>query len=463
MPDNDNKKPSIEKLDLNVIGYSGLQQYGGLIDEEWNTRLRGTYGPKFYREMSDNSSTIGAILFAIESLLRQVEWRVEPADDTSEGEEVASFVEECLIDMDHTFEDFISEVLSELVFGWSYFEVLYKMRRGQTRKYDTHSRFDDGKIGWRGFSLRAQDSLDRWELSERTDILGMHQWDMSTGKRAFIPIEKALHFRTKKTKNNPDGRSLLRNAVTDYSYYKKICKIEAMGIERDMTGLLVMEVPISLLHTTASATDKALLSSLQTMMGQLKRDEREYAIVPAETLADGSPSGFKLKLLSSGGRRQIDTDSIKRSYKIGMLQSVLAQFIELGMAGVGSLALSSSQTDLFAVALGSILNGICSTFNQQAIDTLMNVNGINVDLWPELVHGDLEDRPLGELGTYIQSLASAGQLPDDEAIKRKLLEFAKLPVPSADQRIDEKPQPTPGEETKKSKKGGLKIIRARIN
>lgn len=420
---------STDKLDLAVLGYSGLKQWGGVVDEEWSPRLRGSYGPKVYREMVDGSSTIGAINFAIESLVRQVEWRIEPAEPSAAGNEWAEFVESCLIDMDGTFEDFISEVLSFLAFGWSYFEILYKLRKGQTKSRDTYSRFDDGKVGWRGFGLRAQDTLDHWQFAEDGTLLGMHQYDLATSRFAFIPISKSVLFRTRTHKNNPEGRSIYRNAVNDYYYYKRICEIEAIGIERDMTGIITMEVPTNILHPDAPPKEKALLSTLQKMLSELKRDEREYAIVPSELTPDGKPSGYKLKLLSSGGRRQIDTDLIKKSYKVGMLQSVLAQFIELGMQSVGSFALASSQTDLFAVALGSFLDTITATFNRDAIGKLMTLNQVEPALWPELVHGDIETQSLGELGTYIQALASSGQLPDSEIIQRKLLEIAKLPIP----------------------------------
>jgi hypothetical protein len=59
----------------------------------------------------------------------------------------------------------------------------------------------------------------------------------------------------------------------------------------------------------------------------------------------------------------------------------------------------------------------------------MTLNGVPTELWPEVVHGDIETPPLAEIGNYISALAAAGQLPEDAGIKRKLLEFAKLPIP----------------------------------
>jgi hypothetical protein len=416
--------------DLNVLGFSGLNQSGGEVDEEFLPRLKGEKGIKTYREMTDNSSTIGAIFYIIKALVRQVEWRVEPASKDQAALDQAEFLESCLIDMSITWEDFISEVLSFLNYGWSYFETVYKIRRGNTSDSTTKSLYDDGKIGWRKIALRAQDTLDRWQFNEEDGGLeGMHQTSESTGEEAFIPIEKSILFRTEVTKENPEGRSILRNAVLDWYYLKRISNIEAIGIERDMTGMLTMEVPLEMLSTNASSDQIAVRVQLEKMLSELKRDEREYAMVPAEMDRENNPTGYKLKLLSTGGARQIDTNAVKMYYKTNILQSVVAQFIQLGMGSVGSFALASSQTNLFSTALGSFLQIIASTFNRFGVSRLMELNGVPSELWPELVHGDIETPPLAEMGAYIQSLANSGMLPHDEALQRKLLEIARLPIP----------------------------------
>ena len=88
---------------------------------------------------------------------------------------------------------------------------------------------------------------------------------------------------------------------------------------------------------------------------------------------------------------------------------------------------------MFATALGAYLDMIAATFNRFCIARLMEFNDVDAELWPELVHGDLEDTPLAEIGAYIQALASAGKLPEDAEIQRKLLELASLPVPNIEE------------------------------
>lgn len=420
--------------EFEILGYTGLKEWGGNIYEEFHRRLKGAYGAKVYREMSDNSSTIGAIRYLIKALVRQVDWRIEPADTHDEQAlEWASFVEECMNDMSITFEDFVSEVLSFLDYGWAYFELVYKIRRGDTKDPKTRSKYNDGRIGWRKFALRAQDTLDSWVFDEEDQGLrGMNQ-QTETGQFAFIPIEKAVLFRTEIYKNNPEGRSIYRNAVVDWFFLKRIGEIEAIGIERDLTGLPVMQVPTAILQTDATAEQKALKASFEKLLSQIKRDERAYALVPSESTPEGKPSGYKFSLLSSGGQHQVNTNETKMYYKTGMLQSVVAQFLQLGMNNVGSFALASSQTNLFAVALGGLMDIITSTFNRFPMARLMQLNNVDSELWPHLVHGDIESPPLAEIGTYVQQLAMAGKLPEDDALDRKLLEIGGLPIPEIEE------------------------------
>lgn len=430
-------------IDLGVHGSTGLKQFHGYIVEEFLPRLQGRLGVLTYREMVDNSSTHGAIKFTIESLLRQAEWRIEPSGDTPEHREWAEFVESCLDDMSTTFEDLLTEILSSLWYGWSYHEIVYKMRRGpDSENASMRSKHDDGKIGWRKMPIRSQDTLDRWELEGDGGVRGMWQMDPYSQKSsAFIPIEKALLFRAGVHKGNPEGRSIFRNSVLDYFKYKRITDIEAVGIERDMTGLLHMQVPIEILQAAPGTVEAQIRTELERMLSTLKRDEREFAMTPPELNEEAKPTGYKLSLLATGGRRQIDTNEIALRYISQILMSAMAQFLQLGTKSVGSFALASSQTNLFAVALGAVMDAITAVFNRFAIPRLMKFNGVPVALHPHMVHGDIESPPLDEVGAYITALATAGLLTPNKPLERKLLEIGKLPAPAVDD--EDSPEATP--------------------
>jgi hypothetical protein len=203
------------------IGGTGLKEASGFIFEEYLPVLRGLQGIRTYQEMSQNDAVIGAVLSAISLMIRAVDWKVTAADDTPAAQAEAEYVDSLFTDMDHTFEDFLAEALSMLPFGWAYHEIVFKIRGGP---YETdprlRSKYDDGRIGIRKLPIRSQDSLLRWEFGPNNDLLGMHQLLPTGGSVIFIPIQKALHFRTTSRKDSPEGVSMLRNAYRSW-YFKK--------------------------------------------------------------------------------------------------------------------------------------------------------------------------------------------------------------------------------------------------
>ena len=128
-----------------------------------------------------------------------------------------------------------------LPFGYSVFEIVYKIRRGpNSRSPKFRSNFTDGLVGWRKIAMRAQDTISEWVIDEDGGIRGYYQNAAPNYETVFIPIEKSLLFRTEVNKNNPEGRSLLRNAYRSYYFLKRIQELEAIGIERELAGLPVL-------------------------------------------------------------------------------------------------------------------------------------------------------------------------------------------------------------------------------
>jgi hypothetical protein len=147
------------------LGQSGLKRWSGQIYDEFLPSLRGTQGMRVYREMRDNDPIVGACLYAIEQVLRQATWLVEPASDTDqEDAKAGEFLGTCLSDMTHTWNDHVSEALSFLPYGWAFHEIVYKLRKGESNDPRTNSKFSDGLIGWKRLPLRLQNTLYSWNM-----------------------------------------------------------------------------------------------------------------------------------------------------------------------------------------------------------------------------------------------------------------------------------------------------------
>lgn len=405
------------------IGRIGQFRYGGIIYEEYLRELQGKKGVEVYKEMADNDETVGAILFVVEMLMRQCTFNVEPGGDTEKDKEAAEFIEQCMNDMQRSWGDTLSEIVSFLTYGWSYHEIVYKRRMGKTKDPRTSSKYSDGLIGWRKLPLRSQDTLWEWQYEDGTDdLIGMTQAPPPTYEHFTIPIEKALHFRTKSRKDNPEGRSILRSAYRSWYFKKRIQEIEGIGMERDLAGFPVLTGPEGADLWDAEDQDmQTMLIAAQNIVTHIRRDAKEGLVLPY---------GWNLELLSAGHRRQFDTNQIIERYDKRIATTVIADFIMLGQQSTGSYALSSDKTRLFALAIGTYLDEICEVFNSQGIPRLIDINGDHfkgITDYPKMVHGDIEDANLDKLGAFISQMVTAGVLIPDEPLEDFVRRAGNLP------------------------------------
>lgn len=415
----DDKKP----MDFGEIGTSGLRRSGGYINEEFLAQLQGVKGFKVYREMRDNDPVVGAMLYAIDKVVTRLEWRVD-----GEDERTAVFVDECLRDMSDSWDATLQNILSMLVYGWSFHEIVYKIRRGPTGDARTHSRYSDNRIGWRKWPVRAQETLDEWMLDDRGGIRGMEQMDPSTGAQGLvrIPIEKALLFRTSTNRNNPEGYSLLRNAYRPWFYKRRIEEIEAIGIERDLAGLPMAYVPPEFLSTTASPQQKAVLQAITQIVQNVKRNEQEGIVFPSAYDEAGNRI-FDLHLLSASGARQFDTGAVIQRYDHRIAMSLLSDFLLLGSDRVGSFALGTAKVDLWTLAVDSIAKSIAEVVNQHAIPRLLKLNAMRTDNLPTLTYGQVSSVELGEVADFVSKLSNSGVILPDQELESHLRALADLP------------------------------------
>ena len=413
--------------DSKEIGRVGQRRYGGIFYEEFLSELRGRKGAEVFNEMSNNDETIGAILFAIEMLVRQASWNVEPGGSTAKDREAAEFVKSCMDDMQQTWIDTISEILSFLTYGWSFHEIVYKRRMGRTKDNRTSSKYDDGLIGWMKLPIRSQETLYQWEYDDQDNLIGMTQMPPPDFGLITIPMNKAMLFRTRSRKDNPEGRSILRTAYRSWYFKRRIQEIEGIGIERDLAGLPVITTPEGMDIWDKDDEDmNAIRAGLEAIVKNIRRDSTEGLVLPF---------GYTFELTSTGGSRQFDTNSIIARYDTKISQTVLADFIQLGHESVGSFALSSDKTNLFSMAICAFLDIICQTFNSQGIPALIDINGdhfAGVTDYPRLTHGDIEDVDLATMATYIKDMTSIGVIIPDESLEDYVRQLGKLPKRTTD-------------------------------
>mgnify|MGYP003135547678 FL=1 len=425
-----------EELGKLELGQGGSNTKDGTIRaDEFLSDLKGKRAIRKFREMRDNDSTIGSIMYATEQVLRDVEYHIEPANDSDEAKKEADFVKSILEDMEHSVDDHVSEALSHLTFGFSIFEVVYKRRRGPDfragKKYSKHS---DGRIGVRKLASRAQWTIERFDVDKTTgDVLGVRQEQNYGIKSLFIPANKILHYKTTNTNNDPSGRSILRNAYTSYQYLKNLQNIEAIAVERELHGVPIGRISAEYLSPDATSDQVSVRSQMEKILRDLKFNEQGYALLPSDVYrdADGKPTNQRIvdiELITSNGTRNIDINPIVNRYQHDIARSVMAEFLMLGAGANGSYALSKSKTDLFLRSMESYINSIFDVLNKQLVEPLWHMNGLNFDLMPKICAGDVAPHDLRELGSYLRNLNGANiDLSDQDDIVNALLANAELP------------------------------------
>ena len=423
------------------LGVSGLKGWSGYIVEVFLPALLGRKAVQIFKEMSENDAIVGSLLFSIDMLIRAVDWHVQPASSSQPDQMAAQFVESCMEDMSHTWDEMVSEILSMLVYGWSWHEVVYKKRAGTNRNQELNSNFDDGLIGWRKIPIRAQETWLQWVFDDSGETTALVQLSPPTYQRTVIPRSKSLLFRPTTAKNNPEGRSILRNAYRSWYFKKRLEEFEGIGIERDLAGLPVAYIPADYLNAAPDTPQYKIVDAFRRMVRSVRRDEQEGVIMPMAYDEDTKQPLYKFELMTSGGARQFDTNTIIERYEQRILMTVLADFIMVGHQDTGSYALHVDKTGIFRTALNSIVKSIAQVFNRTEIPRLFALNGWSIENLPTLVPTDVDPPDLAQLGAFIQQMSAAGMtfFPDQD-LEDFLRVTAKLPPVSPEMAAERQQQ-----------------------
>lgn len=400
------------------IGNSGLNRHSGYVYEEFITELRWPYAAKVYQEMSDNDPVIGSILYLAEMLIRKTCWTVKAAGNQPVDEEAKEFLESCMNDMEMSWEETLSEILSMLIYGFSFHEIVYKIRRGNSSNPKFKSKHNDGRIGWRCIPIRAQSSWQEWEFNDSGEVTAFWQQSPPNYNSVRIPIDKGVLFRTKLSKNNPEGKSLLRNAYRPWYFKKRIEEIEGIGIERDLAGLPVLQAPEGIdLWDENDERMAALRTNAESLVTNIRRDSEEGILLPF---------GWDLKLLSTGSSRQFDTNAIVNRYDYRIAATMLSDIVLIGSTASGSFALADTKKTLLTSALEALVKSIAATFNNHVVPKLFQYNAFDVEKLPEIQAGEIEVPTLKELALILRAMGL--DISKDKDLMNFVRKVASMPA-----------------------------------
>jgi hypothetical protein len=319
---------------------TGYQKVVGQFSLDTDTIIQDSLSEekriKEFNTMYLTDPVCGAVMLALAEIFRSIEWKTFDDPD--------GILKQSLKNVD--FIGNMNDIVSAFVFGHSVMEVVLSEKD------------ENGHVHWRDMYFRPQTTLDEWNHDRHGKVISIVQ-RTTEGINATIKANKCLIFRSAPTQASPLGKSLFRNAYRDWYYKTNIEKIEAIGIERDLVGLFVLQAP----EDQELQDEKGQLNDVGQWAWQIVRNVKRNA---QEGLV--LPHGWEAKLLASPGDRQFDLNTTINRYANNIALSMLSQFLVLGVtSSSGSFALAKEQSSLFHIAIEGFAKSFAEVINNQFI------------------------------------------------------------------------------------------------
>lgn len=446
----------LDQLQRESRGETGLKgAREGFLNEEYLPELRGIPGMRKFREMQDSDPVIGGVIYAFKTLLARVNWRVKPADKDGKALEAAQFAEEVFFkDMALTWKETLSEIYSMLTFGFSLFELVYKIRDGaleedrppanerdlrnwlERRKNRNApgygSRYEDKKVGLHMLAPRAQETVWQWHFDREGTWLGIDQQTENSNGVVFLPYWKLANFRTDSYKNNPMGRSILRSAHTPYER-KKVLEIAEGRLGMRVSGIGQFDVPLEIMRADLEQDPEnaTVWASITAMMKKVAKDQQGAFALPSDRDDKGNRL-YDFNFKSPNSTKVIDLQAAIVRYESRIAMCCLADFMMLGQNGSGSnRALAEDKTEMFETTLNYFSDSVADVLNKQVLPRLWEINGFDPEIMPELQPSPVDKRDVAKLATFLKTLTEAGAtiFPNPDLVDALFDEAQLPPIP----------------------------------
>ena len=405
-----------ERFRMSEMASLGMRVFQGVPQEELKRELNWPASITTFKQMSYHSS-INAPLTLFENIISKATWTYKPPiDATEEEKEQAKYINQMMKDMEQPWSEFIRDVLSSNVFGFSVHEKVYRKR------YKSNgSLYDDGLVGWKKLPIRVQESISKFIFSEDgNEIIGVQQ-NLSSINDIYnrfsrrsnlvnMPRSKFMLFRTGKHRGDPFGKSPLRDAYLAWRFLSALEELEAMGVAKDLNGIPVLTLPPQVLASDASAENQAQRQYFENAMRNLQVGEQMAVILPAVYDEQGKPM-YSLQLLSSDGKKNFDLNKIKDYYKNLIFTSLFSDVLQMGQSATGSFALGAIKNSLSGAYAERLIANIAEVIQNDLIRQTYELNNWSTERMGTFDYDGIEPADLDTFSSAIMRMGASGYVP----------------------------------------------------
>lgn len=443
-------------------GTRGTEVYGGfVVERERDPSLIGQQRYQTYSDLAVNTSVVAAGVRYFINLVAKPAWKVIPANDTDKGpsdasKKAAEFVEKALFDsLDTPWSRIVRRSVSYVFYGFGISEWTAKV-------------LEDGQLGFKSLNQRPQHTVERWNVDDKGNVLGLWQNSYAQGATdIYIPRKKTVYLVDDALTDSPEGLGIFRHLVEPHKRLVKYLQLEGRGFERDLNGIPVGRVPYAALAQAVSkgiftqAQADSFKSALETFVSMEAKGTATGLVLdsqPFESLGDNGRSvssiqQWGIELLKGGSTAFTPmAASIERTNK-EMARILGTEGLMLGGDGAGSLALSKDKSLALLLRANSALTDMRDGMSRDLIDSLWLLNAFDNNLKPKLGSEEIQHKDAEAIAKVIKDMATAGAKisPDDPIVSdvRDILGVHDAPPDLKERQVEDakvSPPPSPGSE-----------------
>lgn len=407
--------------DVEAIGSSGTEIYGGYIKDESLAALTGRKGQKTYKQMARRDYNLSMCLSAVKRPIQSSPLEVRVATDDENGEKKRLLCERVLDDMLTSKEKIVEEMLSCVEQGF------YIGERTFENVVNNPITDENGKVvfqsytGLRDISYRSQSTIEKWNTDENGRLKSIKQISYGDlAKSVIIEKNSLVHIAINSLGSNFEGVSMLRPAYGSYVRKDKYLKLNVMGAEKYAIPTVIGTMPQGVsddVKAKFSMALKALVSGAKNFI----RLGKDYEVKSDNIQYDPS----KLEV-------SIDKEDMRQA------RVFLANFLLLGQTGEGSRAVSNDLGQFFINSLEYIASLIERALNDQ-LRLVQIANLGEQSNYATVKFVGISDRFGSEMATIINLLTSAGIITPDQKLEASLRK--RIGVPEIDEETRREKEP----------------------
>lgn len=378
-----------------------------------------------YREMKLDGVISGSVSF-IKAVLSKGDVKIAyHAKSTEKEKKVIDALNTSLNNMeDYDKKRLISNWLQILDYGCSLNELVYE-RKGGVFVFKTISPIHlttVNKFEMQGGSLKRL----KLEQAENDGLV------VNVGKQPnTISGDKVLFFRLEPDADFPLGKSLFYGAYTAWKAKKIMQEYEAIGVAKNLSGVLDVKVPSEYINKYFSdpASDEAIyVSNLLQQAENLHAGKGSYILSSSDT----SPNGIHLFEVTTvggngGNAQNYNVGQAIARYNNEIQLSLQSTVLSMGVEGAGSLALSSDMVNLLTLFIENIQQTISHEF-RKAVKLAFKLNGIETDNIPTLEWEKVQPLSWDDFTKGWQRLLQAGGVTPTEDLEAYFRTMGEAPT-----------------------------------